>query len=163
MKNILKTLALIVMSTAMIGFASCEKNTDDTPAYAIHYNGAAMAADATIDIQPNLIETQNDFASIDLLLENKTSDNLSTCIKVEMLEGPDAMKDLMICYGTTCKNPTCPWTSDAFTLTPGVNENMAIKFDYAPSKVTTKTVYRMTVGKAGSLDNSQTLLISITA
>lgn len=171
MKNIFKSLAMIAIGTAMLGLVACE-DTDDDPidttetysesaSYAIIYNGDAIAAGATLEVHPTIDQVTMDFAAINILLENKTDGNLETMIKMEKLEGPDEMNKIMICYGETCKNPDCPWTSDAFTLTPGINENMAISFDYTPSKVGNKTVYRMTVGKAASLDDAQVILISI--
>lgn len=172
MKNIFKYLALTAMCVAMTGMAACEPDPDPDPTpdtytesatYGIIYEGSNVAAGEILAIHPSASEITLDFASIELLPENKTGNNLETKLKVELLEGPDAMKDIMICYGETCKNPTCPWTSDAFTLAPGVNNDMLIKFDYSPSKVTSKTTYRMTIGKGESLEDPQVILINVNA
>ena len=161
MKNIFKSLAMIALGTAMLTFASCSKTEDDAETYAIIYAGETLADGATITLQPSQNEIDMDFASIELLIDNKTTEKQETVMKVDMTEGPEAMKDLMVCYGETCKNPTCPWTSDPFVLVPGVNEEMAIKFDYIPSKVSSTTVYCMTVAKAGSMKSPRVLNIKI--
>ena len=171
MKNIFKYLATMAMCVALTGLVACDPDdpepTPDTytesATYGIIYNESHVAAGEILTIHPTLSELSNDFATIELLPENKTANNLETRMKVELLEGPDVMKDIMICYGETCKNPTCPWTSDPFTLVPGVNNDMLIKFDYSPSKVTEKTTYRLTLGKGTSLDDPQTILINVNA
>ncbi len=172
MKNIFKYLATMAMCVALTGLVACDPEPDPEPTpdtytesatYGIIYDDAHVAAGEILTIHPTLGEIDNDFVSIELLPENKTDNSLETKMKVELLEGPDVMKDIMICYGETCKNPTCPWTSDAFTLEPGVNYNMLVKFDYAPSKVTSKTTYRLTLGKGASLDDPQVILINVNA
>ncbi len=169
MKKITKLLTAAAMLFAVAGFAACGEDEPETTtytesnSYAIIYEGESIAAGQTITYHPTDRQIDLDLAAIDLLMENKTDANLETCIKIEKLEGPEEMNNLMICYGETCKSPTAPWTSDAFTLTPGVNDNMQVKFDYSPSAVTSKTVYRFTVAKSGSMGDPQVILINVCA
>ena len=164
-----KTTIIAAISVAMLAFVSCtEKEQNVTPdektestTYAILYDGSAVAASSTINYRPTLSETTNDFASVDLLLENKTNANQQTCLKIERTEGPDAMNRIMICYGETCKEGNCPWMSDAFTLVPGINSDMLVKFEYAPSQVTSQTTYRLTVGKGETLSDPQVIYINV--
>lgn len=159
MKNIFKNLAVVAMGIAMIGFVSCKKETVVT--YAIHHNGSEVVDGQTLTYTASGDEIRNDFASVDMLLENKTDGNLETCIKIEKVEGPSALNDIMICYGETCKTGSCPWMSDPFTLVPGINQDMLVKFEYSPSQVTEKTTYRFIVGKGKSMDNPHEILINI--
>lgn len=169
MKNIFfKYLAAVAISIATLGLTSCDKEPEPEPntestSFAILYNGNAVAAGSTLDFHPSADEIANDWAQVDLRLENKTSENIQAVLKVEMVEGPDAMNRIAICYGETCKNPLCPWTSDSFTLTPGVNQNLPIHYDYSPSMVTEKTTYRFTVAKASNLDDPQVIFITVNA
>ncbi len=161
MKNILKTLAFMVIGLAMTSIVACEKDDTDTPSYAIHYNGAVVADGETIVYNPGLNEINMDWATIELLPENKTSNTLETVMKIELVEGPADMNDLSICYGETCKTGVAPWTSDPFNLTAGLNQNMLIKFDYTPSKVTEKTTYRLTLGNGSSMKNPYVVYINV--
>ena len=166
MKNIFKYVAVAAICTAMIGLVSCKKEDNTTSAsksYAFVYQGQTIEPNQTIDFHPTGDEVRNDFATVEFLIENKTSEELSSVMKVEKVEGPDALNDLMICYGATCKNGSCPWVSDPFTLVPGINQNMMIKLDYFPSNVTSKTVYRVTIGKGTSMSDPQVMLINVNA
>ena len=53
--------------------------------------------------------------------------------------------------------------SDSLELLHKVQLDMLVKFDYAPSKVTSKTTYRLTLGKGASLDDPQVILINVNA
>ena len=172
MKNIFKYLAAMAMCVALTGLVACDPEPDPQPepdtytestTYGIIYNEEYVAAGQTLVIHPTAEELNNDFSTIELLLDNKTSDDITTTMKVEKTEGPDAMNDIMICYGETCKNGSCPWSSDPFILEPGINYNMMIKFDYSPSLVTSKTTYRMTIGKGASFEDPQVIFINVNA
>lgn len=169
MKNIFKYLSTMALCVAMTGLVACEPEPDPTPTYsesntyAIIYNGNPIAAGEILSYHPTITETANDLAVIHLLLENKTGATQTTKMKVEKIEGPASMDDLMICFGEECNNPTAPWTSPVFSLEPGVNEQLPITFDYTPSKVTEKTTYRMTIGKGASLEDPQVILINVNA
>lgn len=176
MKNVFRIMLAAAMSVAMLALVACDPEKPDpeqnnpsgdsyteSTSYGIIIDGQNVAAGATINHVPSATETENDFASVDMLINNKTNDDLPTCLKVELLEGPDAMERFMMCYGPTCKEGHCPWTSDVFTLVPGINEDMLIKFEYYPSSVTSKTVYRITVGKGTKLSDPQVILINAKA
>lgn len=172
MKKMFKYLASLAMCVALAGLTACEPEPDPEPtpdtytesgSYAILYNGEAIAAGETLTYNPSIGETTNDLAVIHLLFENKTESPLSTVMKVEKIEGPAAMDDLMVCFGEECNSPTAPWTSNPFTLEPGVNSDFPVTFDYAPSKVTSKTTYRMTIGKGSALEDPQVILINVNA
>ncbi len=169
MKTIFKKLAMMAIGVALFGLVACEKEKEEdttyteSTSYGIVYEGNHIAAGETITIHPSRNEMENDFATIHLLLDNKTNANLTSVLKIEKVEGPATMNDIMICYGETCKNGSCPWVSDPFTLVPGINEDMLIKFDYTPSNVTEKTTYRMTIGKGASLEDPQAILINVNA
>ena len=172
MKNIFKTMSMIAISTAMFALSACggdeptpdnNETYNESGSYAILYNGSAVAAGETLTFHPSASEIDFDWATIHLLPENKTGNALSTVMKVELAEGPDAMKDLSICYGETCKTGVAPWTSDPFTLEPGVNQNMEILFDYTPSKVTAKTTFKLTMGKGTAMEDPQVIFINVNA
>ena len=170
MKNIFKYLAVMAMSVALTGLVACDPEPDPEPTpdtytesttYAIIYEDNAVAAGTTLVYNPSDDEIRNGLAVIHLLLENKTSETVSTVMIVEKTEGPAAMDDLMICFNEDCNNPTAPWTSSPFTLEPGVNYQMPISFDYNPSKVTSKTTYRVSICKSGSLEDPQVIFINV--
>lgn len=174
MKKMFNYLATMAMCVALTGLMACNDDPEPTPepepnpytesnTYAINYNNSAIAAGTTLEYHPTSSQIEMDFATIELIPVNKTDGNLATVLKVEKIEGPETMDDIMICYGETCKNPHCPWVSDPFTLVPGENNQMLIKFDYTPSMVTSKTTYRMTMGKGATLDDPQVILINVNA
>ena len=168
MKTMIKLLTAAAMLIAVTGFVACndeKENTTytDSKSYAIIYEGENVAAGQTVTFHPTARQIEQDFASIDLLMENKTESNLQTCLKIEKTEGPAEMDNMMVCYGETCKSPTAPWTSDPFTLVPGINEDMLIRFDYTPSSVTSKTTYRFTVAKSGSMADPQVIYLTVCA
>lgn len=165
MKNIFKYVAVAAISIAMMGLVSCKKDdsTTESATYAYVYQDQTVKANETIVFHPSQQEIRDDFATVEFLIENKTSEELSSVMKVEKVEGPEALNDLMICYGSTCKNGPCPWVSDPFMLVPGINQNMVIKLDYFPSQVTSKTVYRITIGKGTSISDPQVMLLNVNA
>ncbi len=166
MKKTFRLMFATIISVAMIGLVSCKEKPEDNPAtesstYSIIYNGEAIAAGATIEYHASLSEVENDFASLDILFENKTNDEQPTAIKLEKVEGPDALNKLMVCFGETCNEFSFPWTSDVVIFTPGINQNKVLKLEYTPSQITSKTTYRLTIGKEASLSDPQVVLINI--
>ena len=164
-----KYLAAMAMSVALIGLSACKDpdpeptpDNNSEPAYAFHYQGRTLEPNQTVYFYPTAEEVTNDWATIHILLENTTDANLQTMLKVERVGGSEAFDNLSICFGETCKIGTCPWTSDTFTLTPGVNQNMEVMIDYKPSNASTDNgVYRITVGKGASFQNSQVMLLNM--
>lgn len=165
MKKTIRIMLAAAIGMAMLAFAACKDKPEEndtiteSSTYAILYNGEAIAAGATIDYHPSLTETENDFAAIDILFENKTAENQATAIKVEKVEGPAGMDNLMICYGATCNEFPIPWTSDVTTMAPGVDHTNEFKVEYAPSQVTSKTTFRLTIGKTAALTDPQVVFL----
>ena len=161
MKNIFKYLAIAAMGIALMGMVAC-KEKPEADLYAFHYNGESVEDGATVYFIPSFQQTANNWASVEFFMENKTEGNLETVMKVERVSGPAALDNLSICYGETCKTGICPWTSDPFTLVPGINTNMKVVLDYTPSIITEPSVYRITIGKGTAMESPRVMLIDIT-
>ena len=165
MKKTIRIVLAAAMSMAMLTLAACKDKPEDNNAltesltYAVIWDGSAIAAGATIDYHPSLIETEMDFAALDILFENKTDSDQPTAIKMEKVEGPASMDNLMICFGVTCNEFPIPWTSDVVTMHPGINEDQVLKVEYAPSQITSNTTFRLTVGKTAALNDPQVVYI----
>lgn len=172
MKNIFKYLAVMAMSVAMMGLTACsdpdpdpepqpDPNTEST-SFAFNYQGRTLEAGQTVYYYPTMSEVSNDWATVHLMMENRTDGNLDTYIKVELASGPETFNDLSICFGETCKTGTCPWNYGPIVLTPGVNTNMEVLVDYMPSKAADAPgVYRITIGKGESMADPQTMFLSM--
>lgn len=162
MKNsIFKGLALTAMTIVMMGLVSCG-DKDEPAIYGFQYDGKAVAADATVYFTPTTTQVRDDWAVAEFMMENLTDANLETVMKVEVVSGPTELNALTICFGETCRIGTCPWTSDPFTLVPGVNTEVPVHLEYAPSVINGTSVYRITIGKGAALENPQVMYIDIT-
>lgn len=161
MKKVFRIMLAAAMGVAMLGFTACKEKESNPDIYSFIYEGQAASDGQNIVYTATSDEVRNDWAIVEFLLENKTDANQQACLKVERIEGPEAMNDINICFGETCKTGKCPWTSEPFTLVPGINNDMNISFDYMPSQVTGKTVYRLTVGTGTSLSEPKTLLLEV--
>lgn len=169
MKSIFKYLAVVAISLATFSMVACKDDpveptpdeTTESTSYAFQYQDTTPAAGATVDFTPNMQQSELDWAGVDFYMVNKTSENLETVMKVERVSGPASFDNLSICYGESCKTGTCPYTSNVMTLEPGVNTNLRITIDYAPSAVTEETIYRITIGKGTSLQDPQVLKIKL--
>ncbi len=166
MKNIFKYLAVMAMSFTLMGLVACgEKEETTTPAsYAFQYEGRTLEPGQTVYFYPRETEVTNDWATVHLLLENNSAVDQPTVLKVERVDGPAAFDALSICYGETCKTGVCPWTSDPFTLVPGVNEDMEVKIDYKPSDAAAANgVYKITIGQGVEMKYPQYMLLSMSS
>ena len=176
MKSIFKTLALMAMSIAMVGLVACDPEPDPEPdttpsvdptvastTYAFNYQNRSLEPGQTVYFYPTAQEENNDWATVRFFIENKTSDNVDAYIKIEKVEGPDAMNDLSVCFGETCKTGTCPWKYGPISLAPGVNNDLPILFDYSPSKVGNKTVYMIMIGTGENLLDPQVMYLDVAA
>ena len=166
MKKTFRLMFATIMSVAMVGLVSCKDKPNDDPitestTYSVIYNGEAIAAGATIEYHASLNEIEHDFAALDILFENKADVEQPTAIKLEKVEGPDALNILMICFGETCNEVPLPWTSYVVNFVPGINQDKELKLEYAPSQITSKTTYRLTIGKGATLSDPQIVLINI--
>ena len=174
MKNIIKYLAVAAISVALTGMVGCDKPETEEPEnnqqaenvesalYAFQYNGEIVAAGATVYYTATSQQVSNDQAMVDFYMVNKTDGNLETVMKVERVSGPEELDNLEICYDGLCRNFTCPWTSAPMTLVPGVNEDLKMTIDYAPSVIDSKSVYRITIGKGSAMEQPQVMYLDIT-
>ena len=170
MKSIFKYLAVMAMSVALTGLVSCGDKPEPEPfpdpttesnSYAFQYDGMTLAAGDTVDYHPSLQQSANDLANVDFYLLNKTSANLGSVLKVERVEGPAAFNELEICYDGECRTGSCPYTSSVLNLVPGVNTDLKITIDYAPSAVTARAIYRITLGKGTALEDPQVFFLNM--
>lgn len=179
MKNIFKYLAVMAMGVALTGQVSCgddpepepDNNNNGSPvvvdptvqsgSYKFHYLDRDLQPGQTVYYYPTQEEADNEWADVDFYIENLTGSNLETVMKVERIGGPEAFDALTICFDEICKNGTCPWTSDAFTVEPGVNDNLTIKVEYNPRSATEPGVYQITIGKGASLADPQVMFLSM--
>ena len=176
MKTIFKYLAIAVMSVALTGFVACEPEPGPTPdttpteepvtnssTFAFNFQNRTLEAGQTVYFYPTAEEVTSDWATVNLLFENKTDANVNAYLKIEKFEGPDAMNSITICFGATCKSGVCPWSYGPISLTPGVNNQLLVAFDYVPSLVTAKTVYKFTIGNGETLDDPQVMYLNVAA
>lgn len=166
MKKTSKILMAAFVMIATMGVASCNKDTGDereSTRYAFIYKGDTVDPGETIRHTPSQSERQNDLATVEILIKNKTDNELNSKILLEKLDGPVAMDTLVIHIGQSTSNikGNWPWKSDNIALAPGVNNNKAIKIDYHPSGVTATTRYRLAVGEGGNVSDPEVLFIEI--
>ena len=173
MKNIFKTLAMAAMSIVMVGLVACDPEPDPTPVtppattqsalYAFQFDGQTVAAGDTILYNPTKTQIDADLAQVHFYMVNKTDEELSTVMKVELVSGPAELNMLEICYDDNCRNYSCPWTSEPFTLVPGVNTDMRMTIDYAPSVINGTSIYRITIGKGSAMEEPQVMFLNMAA
>lgn len=171
MKTKMKHLMAMALMAAAIGMVACtEKEPAPTetpeqggdPCYVFHSLGEALEPGQTIEYYPKADEVSDEWATTqDILIENITSSDLQSVLKLEKVSGPAAFDDVMFCFGEACTEQHCPWTSNTVTLTPGINEQLPIHIQYNPLEIVEETVYRITIGKGNGLANAQTVLINI--
>lgn len=162
MKNVFKYLALVAMGFALTGLVACNDKEKAEDLYAFQYDGKTVDADATVYFTPTTAQVRDNWAVVDFLMENTSDANLETCMKVERVSGPAALDALTICFGETCKIGTCPWTSEAFTLVPGVNTDIPVHLEYEPGIIDGPSVYRITIGKGSALESPRAMYLDIT-
>lgn len=156
-------LAAFVM-VATVSLTSCGKDEEETAyeastSYAIHYDGEVLKPGQTVKYTITDEDRATDEATVDFYIENLTQESLQTRFKVELVDGPDSMKELPVCYGQ-CKPVTCPYTSDVFSLAPGL-DTRALEIHCYPSmhQAGSKGTYKITVGKTGSMDDPQVFFL----
>ncbi len=163
-------MALALMA-ATIGMVSCTEKepapqepepSDNEVLYTFHYQGRTLEPEQTVYFYPSAEDVQEDWATTtDIFIENTSSADLQSVLKLEKVMGDDNANTVLFCFGEQCMSAECPWTSGALTITPGVNDDLPLHIQYTPSQVEGTTVYRITVGKGTSLTNSQTMLLSL--
>ena len=168
MKKFTHFMMAAALTLASFGMVACgdddEKNNDNTTyeessSFAFYHNGQKLEAGATIEAVPTTEEIRNDFANLQLVVENKTGETKQVCISMSKVEGPSSMNDVEVCFAEACRTFTCPFTSDPFTMEPGQASSNTITYDYTPSHITANTTYRLTVGEGSDLKNPQVVFI----
>ncbi len=167
----MKHMMAMALMAATIGLVSCTEKEPapqepaeqgGDPCYVFHSQGETLEPGQTIEYYPKADEVSDEWATTqDILIENITSSDLQSVLKLEKVSGSAAFDDVMFCFGEACTEQHCPWTSNVVTLTPGINENLPIHIQYNPLSIESETVYRITIGKGTGLANSQTVLINI--
>ena len=130
--------------------------------YSFQYMNRTLEAGQTVYFHPDAEQLADDFAEVDFYMMNLTDQNQQTVMKVEHISGPASFGRIMLCLGE-CNQYICPWTSDVFTLTPGVNSNMKVAIEYSPSQATTDAVYRVTIGKGTAMEDPQVMLLNLSS
>lgn len=159
------------MATLMLGafatFAACgndekkdnNQTYEESSTFALYVNGQRIEAGGTVEAVPTAEEVRNDFAHLDINVENKSGFAIPACISLSKVEGPATMDKVEICYNGACRQHTCPFTSDPFTMEAGLASANTITYDYTPSAITSTVIYRLTVGEGTSMANPQVLFI----
>lgn len=146
------------LMTAFVGFTACSKDDKDgnggnheqgeyteSTTYAVTLNGNAVAAGATV-------EATGDRRNVaDLVIVNKTSEEVETYFTVEFVEGPAAMRTFGACYGAHCFSDLQNiYSSPAIPMAGNGSQDIAIEY---MGDATGTATYRLTVGKGEDLEN----------
>ena len=171
MKNIFKYLAIAAMSVALTGLVACDPEPEPEPepdtysvssSYNVIYEGATLTPGQVIVHEVSMSEGVNDDAEVDLRVENKTNGTLSTVHCVELTEGPESMKQVPVCYGA-CRVVDCPYTSNPYSLEPGVDPTPLQIHLYPSFHGDTHTgTYKVTIAEAGTLANPMVFFVKFT-
>lgn len=166
---------MAAMMVAIVGFVACskddDKKADSTPTpdpnpeqytestiFTIKYDGVAVAAGDTV------IYTHTTGMSVVLFdIVNKTLEPQNACFKVEMVEGPDIMKEIGFCFGV-CDNYTCPFIAPrngTYDVAAGGESAFDMQFLNGAAAGTT-ALYRLTAGRGRSLEDPQVIFVGVT-
>ena len=172
MKNMFKYLAAMAMSVALTGMVAC---TDPDPepepmpdpgvqstVYAFQYQGRILEAGDTIVFFPTEQQISAGDAVVHFRMVNNTQEDLSTVMEVKKVAGPREYNTLSICF-EDCRDYQLPWTSNPFTLVPGVNSDVAIHYDPSQITGTNTMLYRITIGKGTAMEDPQVMFLSMSA
>ena len=172
MKNMFKYVAVMAMAVALTGLTACEPEPEPAPdptpdvnpftesaVYAFHYDGRILKAGDTVVYNLTDADLQHEEAKVDFVVENKSAETQSSVLKIEKVKGPDSMNSIFFCHGT-CNEVTCPHTTSAFQLEPGLDP-MAISIEFYPTERTgVSATYSLTVGKGRNLDEPQVVFVT---
>ena len=146
MKNIFKYLATTAIAVAMFGLTACdpenpEPEPDNQPQtyeldeienvgtlFAIHFNGETIQPGATITYNATASDLADNFAAINMYIENLSSNEVTAIHRIEIAEGPADMNEYDVCAGGSC-----PWNGQPYVLAPGINETMPITMEFHPN------------------------------
>ena len=159
-----------VLTLATVGFVACgekDNGKEDTPAtyeesasFSFYYQGQKIAAGGTVEAVPTADELRNDFATLNLVVENKTDATVHAAIKANRIEG-NGGSDIELCFNGNCRQIHLGDVVD-ITLEPGQVAANTVTYDYTPSEISTTTVYRITVGKGENMEDPQVIFIKHT-
>lgn len=155
--------AFVMMAT--LSLTGCGKDDEDTnyeasKSYAIRYQGRVLEPGEKVVYNVTFTDRTNDEAVVDFFFENITQQSLQTRFKVEFVEGPESMKELPVCYGDQCRDVKCPYTSEIFTLEPGVDPiALQIHCTLSNHAEGSKGTYKITVGNTGSMNDPQVFFL----
>ena len=163
MKNMFKYLAVMAISVSLVGLVACEPEpTTPEDAYSFQYMGSTLEPNQTVTYSPSMIDIAPDWATTtDFFVVNNTDADLQSVLKVEKVSGSAEADVVMFCFGEECRSATCPWTSEPLTIVPGVNENLPLHVQYAPSSINVETVYRITIGKGTAMESPRSVLLKL--
>ncbi len=126
--------------------------------FGLHYKGSEVAAGSLITYVGTDDDIANEMIAVSLVIENKTESDVVTMQKVELVEGPNSMKEVSI-----CGNGSCPWDGNAYTTVPGLNAAIPVAIEvHTPDHTRpVDAVYRVTVGQGRSLADPQVVFLRI--
>lgn len=180
MKKFTHFLMASLFMTAMIGFAGCSKEDDnkdnnhhnDNPnpqeeyeestSYAIYYGGEKVLAGQTVVYNLTDRHRDDDYVSVEFIPENLTGGVAMTVVRLDMIEGPNSMKNISFCTDM-CRDVTCPYTSDPYQLEPGMNSITPISYHCYPSQKGSgvSALYKLTVGLGENIEDPQVFFLRV--
>lgn len=168
MKNIFKYFGMAAMALTMVGLVACkDEPVEPTPqpepdnsVYALHYLDATSAAvrnGDTVDYTPESWEYElSQTSSLNIYIENRTSNTLSTVQEVTMLQGPEGQR-LEVCAGGNC-----PWNGNPYDIAPGTDTDKPITVEAGLSnEYSGISLIRVKVGRAGTMDDAVTVYVRV--
>ena len=126
--------------------------------YAFYFNGTEVQPLDTVTYTANESDLANTVFAVNLILQNKTRDVLSTIQRVDQLSGPASMQDVEICGGGNC-----PWDGKPYDLQPGLNEDLPLAIDFNTAKTGTgvSALYKVHVGMAPDFQNATSIYLRV--
>ncbi len=165
MKKTFKLLLAATLLSVTFGAVSCSKDGDEREStrFSFIFDGETLDAGQTIRHTPTQTELQNNLATVEFLIKNKTENEINGKVQLEKIDGPVSMDTLTIHIGQSTSEikGNWPWKSENIAIAPGVNQNKKIKIDYKPSGVTAYTKYRFVVGEGGNLSDPEVIFIEL--
>ena len=171
MKNIFKFLASMAVAVAMIGFTSCEPDPEPEPQpqpqtyeldpienvgtlFAFHFNGQTVEPGATVTYNATTEDINDNFAAINLYIENLGNEEVTAIHRIEIAEGPADMNEYEVCAGGSC-----PWNGEPYTLVPGMNNDKPITLEFFPADHATHATALFRVAVTTSRNDNATYIL----
>ncbi|MBP3763066.1 MAG: hypothetical protein J6I49_04190 [Bacteroidales bacterium] len=179
MKKVTKLLAMALMLAGAAFGAACG-NDDDKPTppppltwenpdpsdytssgtYAMHYQNKPLPTGNTIEYRITEADFSTEQAIVMLIIENKTSQDEVTSQGIELLEGPEALRNVDICGAGSC-----PWDGNPYILEPGINNEKFLAIEFDPNTVARPytALYKVTVGKGRRMEDPEVVFMRVIA